>query len=426
MNIDNWTPGPVSGNSYGDGNNNETITNYYNAAAAGVEPNIQTDFTATTVSSTNDSSTTMTISAPFFLPTKGADHFAQISAALSSTNQPATQTVTYSVPMDTGTHGTAQTTMGVIAGAGTDSDMTVTDKSSSQNISGQYRISRNGFLGDHAENVFYLGLNIGTVTNTAKYESSTTTNDYTIVPGVSTKTQATASQTTAAVVYKGSTGLNAGLNAGHSMYFDFGPASFGLIPSISVSYSSSQTGANSVTSWTQIQRTDGDADGVYTTAADSIVTTTRTYSNTTSINTATGALGATPDKVANTTITANIAAPLSLRVKPEGWPFGFIIGAQPQATMAYTNAKTSTAVFTESAVTTDGTNTVTGTADIRADESVQNVSNGINWTLQVAHNAGVEVVFGDNIKILVNIAAAVSGGVWDFQNLVVQGLIGLP
>ncbi len=305
-----------------------------------------------------------------------------------------------------------------------DTTNSTTDKTSSQDLGGLYRVSRKGFLGENPENRFFVGGGLSVATNAAEYSQSNQTDDFTVTPGTAAKVQATKDLDTFDVVYKGSTGLSANATVGHSLFFDFGQAMFGFIPRIEAGYEASNPTGVTATSWTKVIKRDVDDDGAHTRAVDTIETTVRTYTNAGAINTVNGNVTSGLDTA--TEITASIVVPVALTVEPGDWPFSFYLGAQPRVDMTHTTTKTSSGVFSESVTTAAGDNSTSSVVTTQAETSVESTSQEVTWNLSVDQNAGVEVRFGDTVTLLVDIAGTFGSGVWDFNNLVVQAVVALP
>jgi hypothetical protein len=272
--------------------------------------------------------------------------------------------------------------------------------------------------GSHPDNAFKVGLDTWATFSSAKYSTIVITQDYTfVVAGAATRTAR--NWDTYDATYSGALDLGVGVNASHSFYFDpVANVSVGFVPRLDLVYRNQPAGQKTGDEVT-VNRIDGDADGAFTSAADTIVTTT-----TTNYNQMVDSTGPIDESVGNV-FEFDVALPSALKFQVLPW-FGLAMGARPYVTGALTITKATGRTFEETVTTADGTGAVISTVVTNRQTGAVTTTNVMAWTVGVDHNLGVNIGIPGGIMLYVDVAGAVDSGVWDFKNLVIQGVIPLP
>ncbi len=271
-------------------------------------------------------------------------------------------------------------------------------------------------FGSHPDNKFTLGAAVNANLMGATYSTANITQDYTfVIAGAATPS--TRSEVTDSRAFAGTLGFSGYLTASHSFYVD--PAAdvhFGVIPGVTAGYLSTPLGVK-VNTETAVTRVDGDADGAFTSAADTITTVTTTYTNQMTQQNGTLANASVDNDIV---VVCSLPTGFMFQIAP--W-FGFTLGAQPSLTAVWTFTKTTAATTQVQTVVADGTGTVATTTVATAGSG--NVTNqfAATYSVSVPHDLGVRIGVPGNVMLYIDVAGAVSGGIWDFRNLRIQGVI---
>ena len=147
----------------------------------------------------------------------------------------------------------------------------------------------------------------------------------------------------------------------------------------------------SVTGDTQTVNTDGDADGLFDSAADSVDTTTTTYTN------AGWSGGAVVAQAEEFVIDTTFSLPMAIKVKPENWPFGITASATPS--IQYTRTQTTTLGNTTTATTVfaDGLGT-TASTDVSTTSTPETVATTSGWNITATQAFGLNFEFPGGVK----------------------------
>lgn len=395
-----------------------TDTYQHRTSLPNVVPTLATDYTRTTTQTdlTDGSGNPgiqngISLGIPIFL--KGLNATANLRVGYTWIDMSTTSVVTYSVPA----YSAAIPTFAPGTFTNTERDDTlVTGSEIPINVDLEKAFAP--LWGSHPDNEFKVGVGAGVSFASAKYSTVFIEQDYTyVVAGASTPAQR--SWDTYDSTYTGIRNLGVGVNASHSVYLD--PAanvSVGFVPRLDLTYRYQPIGIKTK-SEVAVNRTDGDADGDFTSAADTIVTVT-----TTNYNQVAGTLGPTDESV-DQVIQFDVELPSALKFQVLPW-FGLTLGARPYLTGAFTITKTTGATFQETVTIADGTGAVTGTAVTNRETGDVTTAHEMAWTVGVDHNLGVSIGVPGGIMLYVDVSGALASGIWDFQGLVIQGVIPLP
>lgn len=406
-------------------NYKQTVTNYYNAAAAGAKPQPAVSDTTVSTSTAKNVDNTITVGVPVFLSTGQISHYGSLQAILGYTNTSTDATSTGSVPKDPA------------AGAGSYTNTEVNGASQHAHVTG-FKLAYRAYLppfgpglfgGPNTGDWFFAGADATFNIHAQDYHFQDITQLYNYSGPSTSPTRGTRTEVTpeATGTYSGALDLSANATAGQTFYFDLGAVGkFGLAPALTVGYSAAQTSSaagntgNPLTKVVTVQHTDADGNGDFTSNGDTSTTITTEYANTT------GVPGATANLITTRTVSASVALPVALKVQPQGWWIGFTIGAKPVVTFTDTSVNTATsyAAKTTTVNKTVGTGVTSTTVTTLPDAgSVTTTTPG--WTVALDHNLGVHVDVTDRVAFDVDVSAAVDSGIWDLRNLTVQGHVAL-
>ena len=418
--------------NYTNPTNNYTsiYTETYNTAGAGVAPSVANDYVRTTkYIDRRDTGTpanaglrnTVELMVPVYVKNGTLEQFINAGASMNWTDR------------TTGYSGTNAPVSDILGGVPTDPADTLggtftnvendqfTRLNSDLGINANYTLQVPGFFGGNAKDRFAIGVeaDINVLNGTYKWEEFL--QDVTFTPGAAAFTTSTRSESSTVYTLSPAINYDATLHVQHSFYFPLaGMAEFGIMPYIEGSYAMNQTSPD-VASSVNIMKNDADADGLFTNALDSIITTTNSYTNTVMTN-----AGTVGNKSSIQTIKVNASLPSALKVKPAGWLFGLILGAEPYCNITYSLTTTSTAENSSIVNAVDGTGVVISNTNTNAESSYSTSTTGITYSMGLLHNAGAFFDLNEDVHLSVNINSSVAGGVWDIRNLIIQGIIKLP
>lgn len=399
--------------------NFETTNTYqYRTSLPAVVPTVATDYTQTTTQTdVSDGAgnpgivNSISLGVPVYL--KGLNASANLRVGYSWVDLSTTYARTYTVPASSGTIPT------FAAGTFTNTEQNDTIvRGSDVPINLDVEKAFAPLWGSHPDNELTLGIGVGATLTSAQYSDVLITQDYTfVVAGAATA--AARNWDTDDLDYATTVGFDIGANASHSFYFDPAPTvRVGFVPRLDLSYTNQPAGVR-VAGEVDVARTDGDADGAFGTVADTIVTTTTTYFN--QMEDTTGLIDESVDHI----FEFDAALPSALKFQVLPW-FGLVLGARPYLTGVFTITKSTTATFEETQITADGTGAVATTDVLTRETPNVSATHGMAWTVGVDHNLGVDIGIPGGIMLSVDVSAALFAGVWDFKNLVIQGVIPLP
>lgn len=297
-----------------------------------------------------------------------------------------------------------------------------TRQTSNMGFSLDYDLEIPGLFGINPANSFTTGLSASMNLLGGNYAISEIDQTVTFTPGGSSFTNTTRSEYSATYDVATTLDFGAELRADHTFYFQLpGITEFGIKPTLSVGYASTNNNPT-LTSRVDVTKTDADNDGAFTSATDTIQTETWTYTNTV-IN----AAGATANKVTTSTLSVNTSLPSSLKIQPEKWWFGIIMGASPYCTAEFATVTTNTSVSLYQNETVDGADVFVGNpAETEPLPGNPTSTRTTNYSIGINHRVGVFFDLNDAVHLSIDLLSAGAGGVWDIRNLVVQGIISLP
>jgi hypothetical protein len=392
---------------YNPANNAETVvTDYYNAAAAGVAPDVKkAGSEKTTTTNLGGKSHDVSFSVPFYIETGDLAHSASFGLGFSGNDSSTSTKVSYSIA-DATQYDT------INGGSYTNSDDENINKSSAVDLSAMYRISLPGFRG-HADNRHFASLSMDFSFQGQEASADSSSQDY-AYDGVSAfvKTGEVAASDKTSYNYDGATDSNIGLTGGTRLYFDLGDgAVFGVMPSLSMNYKSDKPVL--LADSKRVVKTDNNSDGDYIDVGDSVVTTTRTYTN--------GSGGETITK----DFILSASAPVALKVKPAGWLFGMYFASTPTLSMDVETTTTKSSINKVETVTESGNGTGVTTTDTTTEAAEENSTESkiTKWDTSATHELGLFFDLGKNLKLEAVLNAS---NLFIFENLSIQATFALP
>lgn len=396
------------------GNNYElTQTNYYDTAAGTEAPSPSVDYTFTETQTELDKITYFALDVPFFMRTGDLGHTAQLFTSFQFDNASYSLAQTYTAPEDGG-----------FATTVTEAD-DGTIKSTIVNVNASYELVAPAFFGEHEENEFIGGVALAsTPVRSAQYSEVLTEQDKTFPGGGGAATDGARNddETTSTISSQMDYGLD--LTASHSFYYDIGDAvRVGLVPdALAGIFVDNEDWI--LESRTDVDRQDTNADGTFD-AADTIVTTTTTYTNT-SLNDRAD-ITTTADVVNEFDITAELGLAGAIEVTPGDWPFSVTLGSRPRARLVSTKITTLQAQTATTVETADGAGTVASTTVNEAPASDEEVVWDHVFTMDAAHRIGLNMLVGEMVRFDVALGFNTNEtNILDFSNFTLQAIVELP
>lgn len=390
-------------------NDTQTVTHFYDTTP-GAKPTPKTDYTNTTVKSAPDSKTLISGSVPFYLPLS--------SMGMSGMSVTGSLTGTYETrDTSTSTKQTISAPQGNVTPytfTGVQTDVSNTNNTGYFKLNGAAVMSLPALMGKNKADQFDVGLNGGvTLNNAGDHVVNNIVQAYTAAGGGAALKPAYAASnnySTTTTTRKGTTGYNVNLTAQHYFYFQIAqPVTLGIAPLLTTGVSWAPTSTSYNVSSVNVKKNDNNTNGVYTDAADTVVTTTTTYGN----NTKNGTFE----------VLAEITLPTAVKITPKGWPFGITLGNQMIAKAAFDKTTSNTTTTSTSAVTVDGTGAAVGTSNTTAASSTGTTSNTTRWTFTTQNNLGLNFYLPGNatLDVILN-----TNNFFSFDNLTVQAVVPLP
>jgi hypothetical protein len=438
----------------------ETTTYQYDTAAAGEVPTPTTDYTGTYTqadySGADGKITSLGLRIPVYVETGDLSHAASLGVGFDRTNLSSTQSLVYTVPQDNtntaiagvvnaDTGAFSELGPGIPAAAGTQfidipefGDTRIGDEIP---IDLGYTLSM-PMLGEHEDNRLMVGLDSGLEIASTTYSRTEIwqLNDFAVGGDVTANERSEFEITTdVGSLLSG----NARLMGGHSFYYDLGDGvTFGVEPGLwarygwDVGYDDGDgdvtngitfAGASgTLTSATVVTRVDGDTDGAFTSAADTITTEAAAYNNT--VWTADGL----QSRVDQKSFTTSLTLPASVKIQPEGWSFAFTLGTNPGVSVQNI---TNTGVESTSATTTTAVDGAGDPVDLGGGVETQIGDPGQGaeytysswqWSAYAQHRIAVNMMLPADVSVDVALDLSSGMNILDFRNLVVQAIIPLP
>lgn len=442
----------------------ETTTYQYDTAAVGEVPSPATDYTGTyTEADYTDAGTSggkitsLGLRIPVYMETGDLAHSASLGVGFDRTNLSFTQSLAYTVPEDNtnvpivgivngDTGAFTEQGPGIPAAVGTQfidiPEFGETAIGTEIPIDLDYTLSM-PMLGEHEDNRLMVGLDSGLEIASADYSRTEIwqLNDF-VVGGDVTANQRSEFEVSTDIgsLLSG----NARLMGGHSFYYDLGEAvTFGVEPGLWARYGwdvgfddgdgdvtngiTFGSAAGALTSATVITRDDGDTDGAFTSAADTITTNAIAYNNT-----VVTADGTEASRVDQTSFTTSLTLPASVKIQPEGWSFAFTLGTNPgvwvqnvtNTGIVSTDATTTTAVDGEGNAVDLGGGVETQVGD--PGQGAEYTYSSWEWYAYAVHRIAVNMMLPAGVSVDVALDLSSGTNILDFRNLVVQAIIPLP
>lgn len=388
-------------------NSVETDTRYTNTGGAGAIPVETFDYSITTTDTDLNTQNVFQLGVPLFLATGDMQHEANILLGLDLThveidNAPS---IVYS--------NTSVTNLGVITNNEVDKDTTDTTVI---DVDLDYNLILPGLTNSHRDNEFSVGVEAGIGIQNVVFNTTTIDQDVNFAgAGAAGVDQARAENTTD-VTIDPVADFNFGVNVSHSFYFDLGPAMFAFEPTLNfdMNIDNSGSGYELVT----VAKVDGDADGAFTSALDTITTSTTTFVDDDGTGTST--------KI--NTFTTVLSLPVALRVSPEKWPFSLTLGSTPRLRMlnTLTEVKDRTSSTNQTVVNQgDGTN-VSDTTTVQNLSSDTSMDIDHDLSITADHNIGLHVPVGEFVELDVNLGLSSGASILEFRDFVLQAIVALP
>jgi len=397
-------------------NYKKTDVYYYNSTGAGVVPTPLVDYNYSKTLTSRDNTSDFTVAVPLFIPDTDSSQLFNLQTVFSITDKSGSDTESYT--------GTPQSATAIPLGT----TITVADDTTAKVLSGElvfdYTFKKKDMKGTNSKDQFWIKGTADLTLSGVTLGLSNITQPISAAGGGAAIVNGTGRIDTQGTVTgtAGFTGI-AKANAGHSFYYDLGSGvEFGVAPEAGLEYKLVLPVI--IKSSTQIISTDGDGDGAFTSAADTISTFTQNYTNT-SIDTS----ALTPiQAVMKNAITCSAVLPMAITFTPPKWPITFTLGSKPSITanMTFTNIKTSTTSTVTSTV--DGTGTaVGGTTTTNAVTSDETTNMDTTYSVTATHNIGFSMPISDAARIDVSLDLSSSAtNVFDFGYLKAQAIIALP
>lgn len=394
-------------NTWAADNRVETYTVFYDQAAPGVAPDPATNYTRTTTYVAPDTQSLIAVQVPFFMKLGSLGLAAEALIAAGNRDASSSRTTAYTAP--------------AAAGAGTFNNVVLRD--SIDDRTGLFLAALDASLylpplfAGHPQNHLVVGVYGSVLLNNPKpYVETYREQDYSYAGGGAALQPgwdgSDPEDTVTTDTRKGNAGGSITLSAQHFFYFDLAESlRLGFAPRVSAGPTITPNSSYSVTQQVAVTKDDGDNNGVFTDAADTITTTTTTYWGNNSLT------------VADIAFQASL--PAALRFRPAGWPFGVTLGNQVNvsATVRYVwNYTQSTRVVVEVASGDDPAtvDTTTTTTEVPGNKTT---STTMSWNFDDDFKLGLTVYLPADITLDVILNAS---NLLEFDNLSVQAVIPLP
>lgn len=447
-------------------NYTETRQYQYDAAVAGEVPNPAVDFRRDyeLTDYDFDKTTHVGLQIPAYLRTGRIGHSAGIGVEYRTTDRSFNQSLEYSVPQD-------NTNIGISTVSAADLNDILNDNTddsydpeqlslapvtpaanqftelptwgktevvTSIPVSARYALSM-PFFGEHEENRLMVGINGQAEMRTAEYRREETWQLYDFTPGgegtPNTRNEAVQGTTVSAVLP-----WEVGVNAMHSFYFDFGEnVVFGARPGISAALArdigyddpfddlsdgiSFSRAHGTLDSRETTVSTDGNNDGAFDADADTITTTTETYTNG-----VIGEDGQVYGKVVRSELSGALTLPVSLEFQPADWNFSVLLGSNPRVSFTRSDF-TGTPVRTRTEVSSeDGTGQeLDSNPDVEVRDPAQTYRySAWDWRVAADYRIGLNMALPDGISMDVSLDLSGEFNILDFESFVIQTTVPLP
>lgn len=396
-------------------NNYNTVdTRYYDSTGGTADPVQELNYATTETRTDYNASTKISLGVPLFLRTGDLAHTVNLLTALTLGDM----STTASYSMDNNPNDT-----GVALATYTEADDTINTTSDLQ-VDASYNLAMPALFGENPNNEFSIIGKVGIGIQGHSIKDIITTQQKTFAGGGAAPTLGTRNDDSIEITYSGGFDFDILAGVGHSFYYDFEPGiRFGFNPNIALSFD--QNNPTLVSQWQYINRTDGGNDGTLNTAADTVVTTTRTYKNATAVDTATGVV--TGDAISISTITLVTSLPMSITFQPKDWPVALILGSTPTCSLEASFRSDSDGVWSQTRHTENGDGSgatdATREADTAGTETIMYSSNNL-YALNVI---GLSMNLGENVALDISLDfSSTAVNLLQFGELSVQTIVKLP
>ncbi len=400
-------------------NYNLTEVNYYDTAIATAAPTPVADYTFTQSRTDLQKQNRVVLSVPVFLRSGDMGHTVQLGGDIQMFDRSTARGQTYTDPVDPA-GGLPLTTV-----IETDD---ATYKYSNIGVNAMYEVVMAPFFGENEQNEFTAGAAVNTEFRSGEYAETLVTQNKTWAGGGAAPTIGERNFDEYSITVSGQSDFDFDLMASHSLYFDLGGnARMGIIPDVSTTI-----GINKedwfIASEQNVNRVDGNADGDFADAADTITTVTTTYTST-SVNQTTWAgavitTGAASDVLE---ITTEFGMSGALEVTPGNWPFSITLGSRPRLQMVNAKTTTRTSVSSDTTSTVDGTGAAVGNTTVN-DAAVSDETSvwDHTFTVDAEHRIGLNMMVGEAVRLDMQLNLSTGINILDFKNMVVQAIVKLP
>lgn len=390
---------------------------YYNTAAVGVAPATALNDTLETItkninagalpgagaSGVYNTWSTLYFGVPFAMKTGDLEHAAQLSLSFYGSDRSGNYSVTQSAYASTSY---------AIPGTITDEVLAVESKTSQTQIGLTYRLAMPALL-TPLGGKFYAGISVIDAISGQTYTYDDITKPYTTGGAINTKTAAAGGTHDSQVdTYGTSNYLKFVAMAGHGIEIAPLPdTKIALLPTLSLAYANDGNNAYAT------------SQGILTQRVSYTETLNSSFVNdgTTPYNKTTVAKSGSPAKT--DTFQIDVQLPTSFKVKPNGWPIGFMAGATGTMdfkwNIATTSAQTTTTTLVNYTGTTVNSTTVTTTT------AVPTSSSTLVTTLGETHSFGLFMPFQGGMHadfVLSNTTSIISNvsNLFDLDNMTLQ------
>ncbi len=404
----NNTAGSVA--AWASNNRTETQTVYYDQAAATAAPDPAVDYTITSTWNQPDTLSEIYLAVPFMMQLNNIGLYA--STSVDIVNYDGTTYSTVAAPTDPTTKiysnphstGPGATYTNIEANS-------LVDKKQTISIAGSTALTFPPILKGNKNNKFVIGFSgEADINKRGPVVDTYTTQVYNYAGGGATPTASTRSEFEETTNYNGFLLYDIAASVAHYLYFDFSSAVLGFAPTLSTTIGTPASYATSKyykTTQTTITRTDGDNDGAFTSAADSISTTTITYSNN--------------DDGNPFVVKVSVILPASLKVHPKGWIFGMTFGANVKVDYTVQFVTDNQDTQTTHTVITDGTgNTTSDTTTTAVSGTYSTSKTTQNWSFINQNLFGLNFFLPGNatLDVILN-----TSNLFNFDSLTAQLVI---
>lgn len=437
----------------------ETTVFQYNDAGAGNVPTPKADFTETYTnmdySGGGGKTWSFGLGVPVYLETGDLAHAANLSVVFEKTDLSYTQSLAYTVPQDNVVNPiagivNAQTAAfipepfspAIPVAAGTQfvdiPDWGETTSATVVPIGLDYALYTPMF-GEHEDNRLMAGLSANAILRSAAYSRTQVwqLNDFAVGGAVTANER---SEYIVNTTIASTLGGAVSLMGGHSFYFDLGDAiTFGIDPVVNARFGwgvGYDGGDNDVTngidvgdfvpadgvleSATTTVSDDGDTDGAFTSAADTITTVSTTLANTVIAG------GGFEDRVDLQQISTTFSFPGSVKIQPEGWSFAFTLGSMPQVGLTRSMVTGAVQASANTISDVDGTGADLGTTvEALSDPEIYSYTEW-SWFAVADHRIALNMMLPADVTIDVALDLSSAENILDFKDFIIQAIIPLP